>query len=75
MVTEEYRNTVQTIATNGIEPNRETILSRKYPFASEVYAVTCNDLNKNFMAYKLAVTENPVLLSIKKLRLYISRMK
>jgi phosphate transport system substrate-binding protein len=53
MVAEEYRNTVKTIAVNGITPNRKTILNRQYPFVAEVYATVRSDLDKNSMAYKL----------------------
>jgi phosphate transport system substrate-binding protein len=53
MVIEDYRNTVKTIAVNGISPNRETILNRKYPFVAEVYVMIRSDLDKNSMAYKL----------------------
>ncbi|MDR1675068.1 MAG: substrate-binding domain-containing protein, partial [Tannerella sp.] len=53
MVIEEHRNTVKTIAVNGILPNRETISNRTYPFVAEVYAVIRSDLDKNSMAYKL----------------------
>lgn len=53
MVVEEYRNTVKTIAVNGVVPNKISILTRKYPFVAEVYAMIRSDLDKISMAYKL----------------------
>ncbi|MDR2064096.1 MAG: hypothetical protein LBP85_00055 [Prevotellaceae bacterium] len=53
MVPEEYRNTVKTVAVNGVAPDRKNILNRTYPFVAEVYAIIRNDLDKNSMAYKL----------------------
>jgi len=44
---------VQTLAINGIEPNRKTIADRTYPYVSEVYAVIRSDLPKDDLAYKL----------------------
>jgi len=44
---------VQTLAINNIEPNRETITNRIYPYVSELHAVIRSDLPKNDLAYKL----------------------
>jgi phosphate transport system substrate-binding protein len=44
---------VNTLAINGIYPNKETISNNSYPYIAEVYAVIRSDLDKSSMAYKL----------------------
>ena len=52
MIRDNYKG-IQTLAINGIEPNRQTIADRIYPYVAEVYAVIRSDLPKNCLAYKL----------------------
>ena len=44
---------VQTLAINGIEPNRKTIADKIYPYVAEVYVIIRSDLPKKNPAYKL----------------------
>jgi len=44
---------VQTIAIDGIEPNKKSIENSTYPYLSEVYATIRSNLDKSSMAYKL----------------------
>lgn len=44
---------VKTIGVNGIQPNRQSIANRTYPYVAEVYAAIRSDLDKSSMAYKL----------------------
>jgi len=44
---------LNTLAVNGVYPEKNTIRNRKYPFTSEVYVIIRSDLNKSSMAYKL----------------------
>jgi ABC-type phosphate transport system substrate-binding protein len=49
-----YLNTnVKTIKINGIEPNSETIASRKYPAITEVFVVTLKGIAEDSPAAKL----------------------
>ncbi|GHU72258.1 hypothetical protein FACS189413_15080 [Bacteroidia bacterium] len=53
MVVEEFRNSVKTLAINGITPNGATIKNGTYPFVAPVYVMIRSDLDKNSNAYKL----------------------
>jgi phosphate transport system substrate-binding protein len=44
---------VNTLAINGVIPNKETIKDREYPFTAEVYVIIRSDLDKSSMAYKI----------------------
>ncbi len=44
---------VNTLAVNGIHPNKKTIKSREYPYTAEVYLIIRSDLDKSSMAYKV----------------------
>jgi phosphate transport system substrate-binding protein len=53
MVIRDNYEGIQTLAINGIEPSRQTIVDRTYPYVTEVYAVIRSDLSQNSLAYKL----------------------
>ena len=40
-------NKIKLLTIDGVAPSRATIKNRKYPFAADFYAVTCNRNNKN----------------------------
>ena len=44
---------INTLAANGIHPNKKTIGNRKYPYVSEVYVIIRSDLEKSSSAYKI----------------------
>jgi phosphate transport system substrate-binding protein len=46
-------NIAKAIAVNNVQPEKNTIRSRKYPYVSEVYACIRSDLDKNSPAYKI----------------------
>jgi phosphate transport system substrate-binding protein len=52
MIRDNFPN-IQMLAINGIEPNRQTIADRTYPYVSEVYAIIRSDLPKDDIAYIL----------------------
>ncbi|HCC52103.1 MAG TPA: hypothetical protein DEQ30_08630 [Porphyromonadaceae bacterium] len=46
-------NDVNTLAINGIMPDRNSIKNKTYPFVANVYVSIRSDLDPNSMAYKL----------------------
>jgi len=46
-------SSVNTVAVNGITPNKTTISDESYPYVAEVYAIIRDDLDKSSMAYKI----------------------
>ena len=46
-------SSVNTVAVNGITPNKTTISDESYPYVAEVYAIIHDDLDKSSMAYKI----------------------
>lgn len=44
---------LKTIGIDGIQPSKQTISDRSYPYTTEVYAVIRSDLNRSSMAYKI----------------------
>ena len=46
-------NALKTIGVDGVQPNKQTISDRSYPYATEVYAVIRSDIDKSSMAYKV----------------------
>jgi len=47
------KETVKTIAVNGISPSMASIINGSYPYVAEVYAVIRSDLDESSMAYKI----------------------
>jgi len=44
---------LKTISVDGVYPNKQSISTRAYPYAAEVYAVIRSDIDKSSMAYKI----------------------
>jgi len=47
------KESIKTLAINGIAPNRKSIKNKTYPFVANVYVSIRSDLDRNSMAYKL----------------------
>jgi len=47
------KNSIKTLAVNGIAPNKKSIRDRTYPFVANVYVSIRSDLDRNSMTYKL----------------------
>ena len=44
---------LKTIGVNGVQPNKQTISNRSYPYTTEVYAVIRSDTDRSSMTYKV----------------------
>ena len=53
MVSGSDKNSIKTLAVNGIAPNKNSIKNKTYPFVANVYVSIRSDTNTNSMTYKL----------------------
>lgn len=44
---------LKVLGIDGVQPNKQTIGNRSYPYTTEVYAVIRSDMDKSSMAYKI----------------------